>query len=73
MAGPWAAYALVTDISIMAGVDREEFWSAEGYARRHMAAIRGSGRVLLLPYRLERIGETATPLSERHTHQPIDQ
>ena len=41
MAGPWAAYALVTDISIMAGVDREEFWSAEGYARLHARAIQG--------------------------------
>ena len=42
MAGPWAAYALVTDISIMAGVDREEFLSAEGYARLHTRAIQGS-------------------------------
>src|SRR6267142_4386375 len=39
--GPWAAYALVNDISTMGGVDREEFWSAEGYARRHTSAIRG--------------------------------
>jgi len=33
--------SLVNDISTMGGVDREEFWSAEGYARRHTSAIRG--------------------------------
>jgi hypothetical protein len=42
VAGPWAAYALVTDISILAGVDREEFLSAKGYARLHTRAIQGS-------------------------------
>ena len=44
MSGPWAAYALVNDISTMGGVDREEFWSAEGYAPPHRSAIRGRQR-----------------------------
>src|SRR4029077_12811345 len=43
--GPWAAYALVTDIWSVGGVDREEFLSAEAYAPPHRSAIRGRERL----------------------------